>query len=89
MSKIINLKLPIEYFEKDQGNRLEARLANFDLHKGDVLRFREWDEKTDKFTGRYFDRKVKNFHKIHRALRFWSKRDLNKYGLYIFELGNI
>lgn len=86
MSKIIDSKLPIEYFKKDRNNRLEARIARFDLKKGDILRFREWDQKTDTYTRRYFDRKVLDVHKIHRATRFWTKKDLTKYGLYVFEL---
>lgn len=83
---IIEVKLPTEYFKKDRNNRLEARLAKFDLSKGDIIRFQEWDEKKNVLTGRFFDRKVIDFHKIHKATRFWSKEDLNKYGLYIFEL---
>lgn len=86
MGKIIDSKLPIEYFTKDRNNRLEARIARFNLKKGDILRFREWDPKTDTYTGRYFDRKVRDVHKIHHATRFWTKKDLTKYGIYVFEL---
>lgn len=85
MSKIINLILPKKYFEKDRHNKLEARLARFKLEKGDILRFNEINEQ-GKPTGQYYDKKVKNFHKIHKALKYWSKKDLTKYGLYIFEL---
>lgn len=85
MSRIINLDLPKKYFDKDRHNKLEARLAKFELEKGDVLRFWEGDEKGKK-TGRYYDRKVKDFHKIHKATKYWSKKDLTKYGLYILEL---
>ncbi len=85
MSKIIEHRIPIEYFEKDQKNRLEARLARFDLSVGDIIRFREWDPKTDKYTGRYFDKKVKDFHKIHKAIKYWRKKDLDKYGIYVLE----
>lgn len=88
MGKVIDIKIPKEYFKRDRNNRLEARLAKFDLHKGDTIRFHEWDSKTDKFTGRYFDKKVKDFNKIHRALKYWSKKDLIKYGIYIFELAD-
>jgi len=85
MIKVINLNLPEKYFEKDRDNRLEARLAKFDLEKGDILRFNEINEK-GKRTGRYYDRQVKDFHKIHKATKYWSKKDLTKYGIYIFEL---
>jgi len=86
MNKIIETKLPIEYFEKDRDNRFEARLAKFDLKKGDIIRFREWDDKKKSFTGRHYDKKVKDFHKIQRATRFWKKKDLLKYGIYVLEL---
>ena len=83
--KIIDLNLPYKYFEKDRHNHLEARLARFDIEKGDILRFHELDKK-GKTTGKFYDRTVKNFHKIHKATKYWSKKDLTKYGIYIFEL---
>jgi|GEM_PF-2718202 len=86
MARTIDFELPIEYFKKDRKNRLEARLAKFKLEKGDILRFHEIDE-NNKRTGQFFDRKVNDFHKIHKATKYWSKADLTKYGLYIFELG--
>lgn len=85
MSKIIDLDFPTEYFEKDRNNRLEARIARFDLHKGDILRFHEIDEK-GKRTGRFYDKEVKDFHKIHKATKYWNKENLIKFGLYIFDL---
>ena len=82
---IIDIDYPKKYFEKDRNNRLEARLAKFKLQKGDVLRFFELD-KRGKRTGRFYDRKVKDFHKIHKATKYWKKRDLTKYGIYILEM---
>ena len=86
MSKIIDIRIPIEYFGKDRHNALEARLAKFELAKGDILRFHEWDAKMKRYTGKYYDREVKDFHKIRRVTRFWKKTDLLKYGIYIFSL---
>jgi len=86
--KIIEMKLPIEYFKKDRHNRLEARLAKFDLKKGNIIRFREWDTKRKIFTGRFFDKRVVDLHKIRRATRFWSKKDLLKFGIYVLELAD-
>lgn len=86
MSKTIDLKLPKEYSVKDRNNRLEIRLANFELEKGDIIRFHEYDKKTNTFTGRYFDKVVNDFHKVHNALRVYSKKDLDRYGLYVLEL---
>jgi hypothetical protein len=86
MIKIIDIRIPTEYFGKDRNNALEARLAKFELAKGDVLRFHEWDVKTKRYTGKYYDREVKDFHRIRKATRFWKKSDLLKYGIYIFSL---
>jgi hypothetical protein len=88
MPKIIDMKLPVEYFEKDRNNKLEARIAKFDLKKGDIIRFREWDSKKKQFTGKFFDKNVKDFHKIKKATHFWKKKDLTEFGLYILELEN-
>ena len=85
MEKIIDFDFPHKYFIKDRNNRLEAMLAKYDLKKGDVLRFHEVDEKGKK-TGRFYDRRVNDFHKINRATKYWSKKDLDKYGLYILDL---
>lgn len=85
---IIEMKMPIKYFEKDRDNRLEARLAKFELNKNDIIRFREWDEEKEEYTGRYFDKKVLDFHKIGKAVKYWSREDLEKYGIYVLELGD-
>ena len=88
MSTIIESNIPKEYFKKDRNNRLEARLAKFDLHKGDILRFYEIDN-DKKRTGRYFDKRVNDFHKIHKATKYWSKKDLIKFGIYVLDLGEV
>lgn len=85
MPKRIDIDLPAHYFEKDRHNHLEARLAKFQLRKRDILRFHEIDEK-GKRTGRHYDRQVKDFHKIHHATKYWRKKDLTKYGIYLLEL---
>jgi len=86
--RVIKMKLPKKYFKKDRDNRLEARLARFELDKGDIIRFEEWDEEKQKYTGHHFDRKVKDFHKIGKAVKYWSQEDLHKYGIYVLELGD-
>jgi hypothetical protein len=84
--QVINLPIPEKYFDKDKDNRLELRLANFQLKKGDIIRFREYNKKTKRYSGRYFDKVVSDFHKVHKALKSYSKKDLDKYGIYILEL---
>lgn len=86
MSKIVEIKIPLEYFEKDRDNQVEARLAKFDLEIDDTIRFLEWDKEKDALTGKSYDRKVTKLHKIHKATKYWSQEDLQKYGIFIFEL---
>ena len=85
---VIEINLPEKYFEKDKSNQLEARLAKFNLKKGDTVRFCEVDDEGEK-TGRYYDRKVKNLHTIHEAPRHWSREDLDRFGVHIFELDDL
>lgn len=86
MSNIVEIKVPLEYFEKDRNNELEARLAKLDLAPGDTIRFLEWDREKDTLTGKSYERKVIRLHKIHKATKYWSKEDLEKYGIYVFQL---
>ncbi len=80
------MKLPSKYFKKDRHNRLEARIAKFELSKGDTMRFLEYDEEKKTYTGRFFDRKVKDFHKMEKAVKkYWDPKELKKYGLYVLE----
>ena len=88
MVRIVNTTIPTEYFEKDKDIKLEARIAKFKLQRGDILRFNQIDENKKK-TGRYFDRKVKNFHKIYKAVKRWKRKDLIKHGLYILQLEDV
>ena len=67
MRKVIHFELSTKYFKKDKNNRLEARLAKFDLEIGNILRFHEVNESGAR-TGRYYDRVVKNFHKIQDVI---------------------
>jgi len=46
-------------------------------------------DKNKKPTGRYFDKKIINFHKIHRATRRWKRKDLTELGLYIFQMEDV
>ena len=84
-NKVIDLELPTDYFQKDIHDTLGARLAKFDLQKGDILRFHEIDNQ-GKRTGKFYDKKVTDLHKIHKATKYWSKEDLSTYGIYIFQM---
>ena len=65
--------------------KIELRLADFKLKKGDLIIFKEWNPKTKKYTGRSFRRKVKSVKKDFPT-NYWSKKEIEKYGVYVIEL---
>jgi hypothetical protein len=86
---IVKKKIWPEYFEEVRTGkkRIEIRLADFDLKKGDTLVLEEWDPKKKKFTGRDARFKVKKIFKIPEDLiQFYPLRYIKKYGVYIIEM---
>lgn len=65
--------------------KVDIRLADFECNKGDTLVFEEWDPKTKKYTGRKIKKKIGYILKT-KDLKFWSKEEIDKYGLYIMQL---
>jgi len=73
-----------EFFEKIlKGEKtFELRLADFRCRSGDILVLKEWNSKTKKYTGRLLEKKVIYVLKT-KNLKFWSKKDIEQYGLQI------
>lgn len=46
-------------FDTDQKLPVDFRIADFNLKDGDLIRFREWDPKTKKYSGREYIKTVK------------------------------
>jgi hypothetical protein len=63
----------------------DLRLADFDIHEGDILILEEYDPKTKQYTGRTIRKKVKNLNKI-KLTDYHSIEDITKYGNWIIEL---
>lgn len=86
----IRKKIWPEYFQAvlDGKKKFELRLADFECNKGDTLILEEWDPKTKEYTGRKIIKKVGYIIKTKNASKFWSKEDINKYGLQIIQLGD-
>ena len=82
---VIEKRIWPEFFEDLKKLNLELRLADFSLKEGDTIVFKEWDPKTEKFTGRSVTRKVRLFFKDFPT-KFWSKEEIEKYGLYVIKL---
>ncbi|OGM15855.1 hypothetical protein A2V56_05395 [Candidatus Woesebacteria bacterium RBG_19FT_COMBO_42_9] len=67
---------------KDGKKNFEVRLADWKCKPGDLLILREWDPKTEKYTGRKIGKKVTYVLKT-KGLKFFSKKDIGKYGYQI------
>ena len=65
--------------------KFELRLGDFKVKPGDSLVLREWDPKSKKYTGRKITKKVSIVLKT-KGLKFWTQKEINKYGYQIIQL---
>ena len=84
---IIEKKIWPEYFEKivNGEKKAEFRLADFPLKPGDTIIFKEFDQKTKKFSGRKIEKKCARVTKFN-PLDFYKASELKKHGCYNIEL---
>ena len=80
----IEKKVWPEYFQKilDGNKTFELRLADFKCEPGDVLVLKEWDPKTQRYTGRIIEKEVTYVSKT-KSVKFWSEEEIKKYGFQI------
>lgn len=80
----IEKKVWPEYFQAiiDGKKTYELRLADFACKEGDILVLREWDPKTNDYTGRKIEKKVTYVGKF-KDVPFWKKGEIEKYGFQI------
>ncbi|MDP3994603.1 MAG: DUF3850 domain-containing protein [bacterium] len=80
----IRKKIWPKYFRdiKNGKKTYELRLADWKCKEGDTLLLEEWDPKTKEYTGRKIEKKVTYVLKT-KDVKFWSKEDIDKYGLQI------
>ncbi len=86
---VVEKKLWPEFFtEVLRGKRrVEIRLADFEIKKGDTFVVREWDPKIKEYTGREVKFKVKKVIKIPEDLiGFYPLHLIKKHGLYVMDL---
>jgi hypothetical protein len=81
---VIEKKVWPEYFQRilDGDKKFELRLADWQCNKGDILVLKEWNPKTEKYTGRTIEKKVTMVIKT-KELDFWSKEEVDEYGYQI------
>ncbi|NYZ78274.1 DUF3850 domain-containing protein [Candidatus Micrarchaeota archaeon] len=73
-----------ELFQKivEGEKNFDVRLADFKCKRGDTLILKEWNQKTREYTGRVLRKKV-TFVLRTKDLKFWSVKDIKKYGLQV------
>jgi ASC-1-like (ASCH) protein len=84
----IEKKVQKEYFDAvaDGRKRFEVRLADFESKPGDTLVLKEQAPVTNKLTGRELDCEVLYKFNTKDIEKFYSKADIEKYGLVIIAL---
>lgn len=85
MIKIIYKKIWPDKFDGDKDLSLDFRLADFDLQVGNKIVFQEWNPKTKQYTGREYTKVVKQLIPCESPTRYWTKKALEKHGLYLME----
>jgi len=73
-----------DYFQAiiDGNKTFDARIADFECKKGDVLVLREWDPKKKDYTGRVLEKTVTFVLKTKDA-KFWPEKEIKKHGLQV------
>ena len=81
---LIEKKIWPRYFETIlKGDKtFEVRLADFAVQEGDTLVLKEWDPKTEQYTGRQIE-KVVSYLLNTKNVTFWPKEQIEKNGLYV------
>lgn len=76
-----------EYFEEVLRGRktFDLRLNDFDIDEGDILVLKEWDPKTETYTGRVVERNVGYVGRwtIRDLEQFCSREDIEEKGIQV------
>lgn len=76
-----------EYFQAilEGKKTFDLRIADFQIAECDILVLKEWDPKTQNYTGRILEKQVTHVLKT-KDLAFWSKDQVDKYGYQVLSL---
>jgi len=80
----IEKKIWPEFFQKilNGDKKFELRLADFECNPGDILILKEWNPKTQKYTGRAIEKEITYILKT-KDIKFWPKEETDKCGFQI------
>ena len=86
----ITKKIWPEYFEAIQSGdkRLELRLNDVTIRKGDTLQLREWDPNTKAYTGRVLEKRAADVLQftINGLEKHWPKQEILEKGLQVISI---
>jgi len=66
--------------------KFELRLGDFEAGEGDLLLLREWDPKTEAYTGRQVEKKITYSRVFKIDKLFWPEAEIKEKGLRIVSL---
>ena len=86
---VIEKKAWPEYFQAilDGDKTFDLRLADFNCKKNDTLVLKEWDPKTNEYTGRIVRKKITYILKT-KDIPFFTVDAVNEYGYQVMALGD-
>jgi hypothetical protein len=86
--EIVKKAWPDYYEQVMNGNKsFDARLGDFAAEVGDVLILKEWDPKTQEYTGRELRRTITyKLHVPYTGTELWTQEQLQDYGLQVLSL---
>lgn len=70
----------------DGNKTFELRLADFEVKPGDILVLKEWDPKTEEYTGRVLEKKVNFTLKTKDMEQLHPKEEIEKHGLIVIAI---
>lgn len=79
-----------EYYKaiSEENKPYDVRLADFECNEGDTILFREWDPKTQEYTGRETEKRVTYVVKTKDLTdwgeEIWNKETVEKFGFQVF-----
>lgn len=78
-----------EMFQKilDGEKTFDLRVADFEVEEGDILVLREFDPKTNQYTGRSVEKTI-SFVLRTNKLNFYDQDDVKKYGFVVMSLAD-
>ena len=84
--KYISKKTWPEYFQLmvDGHKNTDIRLADFEIERGDIIIFQEWNPVDEVYTGRQLSKIVENVNTVHLG-RFHTLDEIETFGHYIIE----